>query len=63
MPISGRGRAAFQPIWAEDVADCVVAALRGADGRAGAARHARYELAGPETLSHSEIMRVVAALA
>src|SRR6478735_1061511 len=27
MPIAGPGRAAFQPIWAEDVADCVVAAL------------------------------------
>ena len=28
MPVSGRGRAAYQPIWAEDVADCVIAALR-----------------------------------
>src|SRR5580658_10374825 len=27
MPVSGRGRAVFQPIWAEDVADCVLAAL------------------------------------
>ena len=27
MPISGSGRSLFQPIWAEDVADCVVAAL------------------------------------
>jgi NADH dehydrogenase len=31
MPVSGRGRAAFQPIWAEDVADCVIAALRAGD--------------------------------
>src|SRR5438874_10212202 len=29
MPISGSGGAAFQPIWAEDVADCVMQALPG----------------------------------
>ena len=60
MPVSGRGEARFQPIWAEDVADCVVASLR--DGGAGATnghRHRRYELAGPETLSHSDIVRTV----
>jgi len=55
MPISGRGRAAFQPIWVEDVADCVIAALRGE----GAERHERYELAGPETLSHTDIVRTL----
>lgn len=55
MPVSGSGRAMFQPIWAEDVADCIVASLR-ADGRE---RHRRYELAGPETLSHTELIRTV----
>jgi uncharacterized protein YbjT (DUF2867 family) len=55
MPVSGRGRAAFQPIWAEDVAACVLSALR-ADDRAV---HLRYELAGPETLSHAEIVRTL----
>jgi uncharacterized protein YbjT (DUF2867 family) len=55
MPVSGSGRAVFQPIWAEDVADCVVAALR--DERA--ATHSRYELAGPETLSHNEMVRTL----
>jgi NADH dehydrogenase len=54
MPLSGRGRASFQPMWAEDAAACVSAALRG-DGD----RRERYELAGPETLSHSEIVRTV----
>jgi uncharacterized protein YbjT (DUF2867 family) len=54
MPISGAGRACFQPIWAEDVADCVRALLR--DGGPG---HARYELAGPETLSYREIVRTL----
>jgi uncharacterized protein YbjT (DUF2867 family) len=56
MPIPGSGQAAFQPIWAEDVADCVMAALPG-----GAADQpsvgARYELAGPETLTHREIVQ------
>jgi uncharacterized protein YbjT (DUF2867 family) len=65
MPVSGRGEARFQPIWAEDVADCVLAGLRdGVDGPAAAGtngdrRHRRYELAGPETLSHSEIVETV----
>jgi NADH dehydrogenase len=54
MPISGAGRAAFQPIWAEDVADCVLAALRTSESIG-----ARYELAGPETLSYREIVRCV----
>jgi NADH dehydrogenase len=100
VPVSGRGHALYQPIWAEDVADCVIAALRlgaalvehhpapgtrGVDGndavgnglksistvgaavrssperRAGAERRlrGRYELAGPETLSHTELVRIV----
>jgi NADH dehydrogenase len=87
MPMSGRGRAVYQPIWAEDVADCVMTALglrpgpaeRGASpaGPNGAAAHApngpppspsgqpaqessvahrRYELAGPQTLTHRQII-------
>ena len=56
MPIPGAGHARFQPMWAEDVADCVMAALPG--GAAGdAALGARYELAGPETLSHRQIVQ------
>jgi NADH dehydrogenase len=54
MPVSGNGRALYQPIWAEDAADCVIAALRAED-------HGRIELAGPDTLSHDEIVRVVLA--
>ncbi len=57
MPIPGSGEAAFQPMWAEDVADCVMAALPG--GPAGSqAASARYELAGPETLTHRQIVRI-----
>jgi len=55
VPVSGRGRAIYQPIWAEDVADCLMAALRNGDGDP----HERFELAGPETLSHTEIVRLV----
>jgi uncharacterized protein YbjT (DUF2867 family) len=88
VPVAGRGRAAFQPMWAEDVAECVVGALRapaptpvggalpaeapggtvsasartlaGAAGApaAGAAPE-RYELAGPQTLTHEEVVRTV----
>src|SRR5271157_2215002 len=35
MPVSGRGRASYQPIWVEDVANCVLAALR-TEGTGGA---------------------------
>jgi uncharacterized protein YbjT (DUF2867 family) len=57
LPIPGRGEAAFQPIWAEDVAACVIAALPGGPA-ASEAVGARYELAGPETLTHREIVHV-----
>jgi uncharacterized protein YbjT (DUF2867 family) len=83
MPVSGRGSALYQPIWAEDAADCVIAALRAPaggvedpldGGRAEIGRaalgapdertsdgadHMHYELAGPETLSHNDIVRLV----
>ena len=57
MPISGSGRAAYQPIWAEDVADCVLASLPGG-ALAGASDAARYELAGPETLTYHDIIQI-----
>jgi NADH dehydrogenase len=53
VPISGSGRALFQPIWAQDVADCVMAALERPDGAE------RYELSGPETLSYDAIVELV----
>jgi NADH dehydrogenase len=60
MLVAGRGRALYQPIWAEDVADCVIAALSPRSGAADpAARHIRYELAGPETLSHNDLVRIL----
>src|SRR4051794_15330313 len=49
MPISGSGRAQYQPIWAEDAATAVMAALNGADG-------GPFELAGPQVLSYDAIV-------
>jgi uncharacterized protein YbjT (DUF2867 family) len=51
IPLSGSGKSAYQPIWAEDVADAVMAALpHGTDfGN-------RFELAGPETLTYQDIV-------
>jgi uncharacterized protein YbjT (DUF2867 family) len=56
-PIPGSGRAAFEPIWAEDVADCTVAALPGGPAAAQSVG-ARYELAGPDTLTHQQIVEL-----
>jgi uncharacterized protein YbjT (DUF2867 family) len=53
VAISGSGRALFQPIWAGDVADCVMAALEHPHGPQ------RYELSGPETLSYDAIADLV----
>jgi uncharacterized protein YbjT (DUF2867 family) len=54
IPISGSGEAEFEPIWADDVARCVLAELdRGAGSR-------RYELAGPQRLSYNDMARVIA---
>jgi uncharacterized protein YbjT (DUF2867 family) len=56
LPVSGEGRARFEPIWAQDAARCVVAALEGG-GRA------RYELAGPEILSYDDMSDLVSRVA
>jgi NADH dehydrogenase len=53
MPVAGSGEAAYQPIWAQDVAEVAERAVR--NGAAGARR---YELAGPETLTYEEIVRL-----
>ena len=52
VPVSGTGRALYQPIWAEDVADCVMAAL---DRDVGGGS---FHLAGPETLSYDDMLRL-----
>jgi NADH dehydrogenase len=55
LPISGRGRAAYEPIWAADAAEAVIGALNAEPGR--------YELAGPERLTYEQIARLIAASA
>jgi len=55
VPIPGAGRAVFQPISAEDVADCVLATLPGG-ACTEMARDARFELAGPETLDQRQVV-------
>jgi uncharacterized protein YbjT (DUF2867 family) len=55
MPISGSGRALYEPIWVQDAADCVLGALQGSwDGSPQS-----FELVGPQTLSHTDIVRLV----
>jgi NADH dehydrogenase len=56
LPVSGHGQACFEPIWAQDVARCVVAAL-------GRMAQPRYELAGPQRLSYDEIADLVSRAA
>lgn len=56
LPVSGEGKARFEPIWAQDAARCVVAALdRG--------ERSRYELAGPETLNYDQMSDLVGRVA
>jgi uncharacterized protein YbjT (DUF2867 family) len=56
LPVSGSGRARFEPIWAQDAARCVVAALDHGD-------RPRYELAGPELLDYDQMSDLVSRVA
>lgn len=58
VPLAGLGQATFQPICADDVAECVIAALQSGPHSAGA-QDSRFELAGPETLSYRAIVETV----
>lgn len=58
VPISGSGGAAFQPMWAEDAADCVMAVLPGGP-HASEAAGSRYELAGPDVLTYRQMVELV----
>jgi uncharacterized protein YbjT (DUF2867 family) len=57
LPVSGEGKARFEPIWAADVAACVVADLERGDGSR------RHELAGPEVLDYDDLARLIARAA
>jgi len=57
VPISGGGQAHFQPVWADDVADCLMAAL---DRPAGPdCLSLRAEVAGPDVHTYEEFVRIV----
>jgi len=61
LPVSGEGEAQFQPIWAADVARCVIGALeleRRADENTR-----RFELAGPATLTYDQMADLVSRIA
>ncbi len=51
VPISGSGRAAFEPLTVADAARATIAALGAAPGR--------FELAGPQRLTYDEIAREI----
>jgi NADH dehydrogenase len=57
MPVAGAGEARFQPIWAEDVADCLIAVLDRPPSPSENGRRA-FDLAGPEILSYDEIVEL-----
>src|SRR5690349_24539753 len=52
-PISGRGRALYEPIWSHDAAAAVVGLLESN----GNQPHQKLELAGPQRLSYDDIVR------
>jgi NADH dehydrogenase len=56
MPVSGSGKARFQPIWAVDVARCV-------DGWLREPTTGRYELAGPDVLDYDQMSDLVSRAA
>jgi NADH dehydrogenase len=56
MPVSGSGKARFQPIWAADVARCVAGLLQ--EPRPG-----RFELAGPDVLDYDQMSDLVSRAA
>ncbi|MBK8293784.1 MAG: NAD(P)H-binding protein [Solirubrobacterales bacterium] len=56
IPISGDGESTFQPIWADDVARAVMASLE-------KPAEESFDLAGPETLTYSQMSILVGQLA
>lgn len=58
VPISGNGRAVYEPIWALDVAGAIMGLL----GRDGSERRTRLELAGPQRLSYDDIVKTYLAV-
>jgi NADH dehydrogenase len=56
VPLTGRGAARTQPLWTDDAAAAVLAVL---DRPAAGGSAERLELAGPDSLSHREVVELV----
>jgi uncharacterized protein YbjT (DUF2867 family) len=56
MPVSGSGKARFEPIWAADVARCVAGWLQAPEA-------GRIELAGPDVLDYDQMSDLVSRAA
>ncbi len=56
VPVPGSGHACSQPIWAQDVADCLLAIIQSPPVGDAAIRH---ELAGPETLTAVQVAQTI----
>jgi uncharacterized protein YbjT (DUF2867 family) len=54
VPISGSGRAVYEPIWSHDAAAAVAGLLQ---QNGNAPQHRRLELAGPQRLSYDDMVR------
>lgn len=55
MPVPGDGKAAFEPIWAEDAADAIAGAMAAGIATPGAP----ITLAGPDVMTQNQILRLV----
>jgi NADH dehydrogenase len=63
VPVAGKGRSEYQPIWADDAARAVIATLdSAADPGTGGGRRC-WDLAGPEQMTYAEITALIARLA
>jgi len=56
VPLAGSGSASFQPIWAEDTADCAMAVIERPASKDPASAPDRYELAGPDELTYEAMV-------
>ncbi len=58
MPVAGSGKSEYQPVWAKNAAEAVIASLD-----LGADAPGTIELAGPETLTYAAMSALVAEMA
>ncbi|MEM9421600.1 MAG: complex I NDUFA9 subunit family protein, partial [Pseudomonadota bacterium] len=59
LPLIGGGKTKFQPIYVDDVADCVAIALEEEGGGSKGFAGRTYELGGPDVRSFKELMQLM----